>query len=352
MKLFFVKSSNHFLSASKWSSRLKIILIAGILSFGNSSFAQYNLVPNPGFEQYDTCPQGSTNVRWAIGWSNPLIGSTPDYFNSCNTQFRTYGVPLNYTGYQTPHNGQAYADIITYAQGAQNPVFDTWREYLQSSLIDSLIGGVDYCIRFYVSACDSNAYVSNDIGIYFSRTEIRDSCNYLNHPCRELPYSPQFLNSATNDLNDRTGWISVEGSYLAIGGERYIIIGNFKDTSSTVAINTGWATHLIYIYAQYYIDDVLITPCDSLIDVSEYRNPKGINIYSSIGSNEISVYSESEFINSVIVYSVLGEMVATDKNIEPNHKLTLDISNLRSEFYLITVYTVDNVYVKKYFKPW
>ncbi len=65
---------------------LKIVVL--LLSASSSSFAQFNLVPNPGFEVYDTCPSYSSlliepyrAIYYAIPWfqANVNVSST-DYF--------------------------------------------------------------------------------------------------------------------------------------------------------------------------------------------------------------------------------------------------------------------------------
>lgn len=63
-------------------SMQKFIFIFSFLLIANFSFAQVNLVPNPSFESYSTCPDGSSQLYKATPWFNPALGS-PDYFNVC-----------------------------------------------------------------------------------------------------------------------------------------------------------------------------------------------------------------------------------------------------------------------------
>jgi hypothetical protein len=192
--------------------------------------AQQNLVPNPSFEEYTTCPNNGGQLEYALYWTNPLIGTTPDYLNSCGAA--TYSVPSNALGYEPAHSGVAYTAIVTARYSPFSPEGNNYREYLQVELLDTLKSGIDYCFRFYVSACDSAHYVTNNIGIYFSSIEVHDTC-YCN-----LNYIPQFENDSTNNIS-KIGWTEISGTYKAVGGEKYIIIGNFRDTSNTVAINVG-----------------------------------------------------------------------------------------------------------------
>ena len=99
--------------------------------------------------------------------------------------------------------------------------------------------------------------------------------NYTN-----LPYIPQVTNPSTNILYDTTNWILVSGIYQAIGGEYYMTIGNFNDSSSTF-LDSVPTSGLTENTAYYYIDDVTVYDLDSIVNVSEQN---------LIGNSEIVVY--------------------------------------------------------------
>jgi OOP family OmpA-OmpF porin len=253
-----------------------------------------NLVPNPGFDQFSICPVGFGEIPKATGWSIPLFSTTPDYFNACSVNLNV-DVPQNLCGYESARSGDAYAAIVTFHIQQQSTYQRNYREYLQSELTDSLMAGVEYCVSWYVSPCDSCNYVSNNIGMYFSSVQISDTCTP--NPCN-LNYLPQVENPSTNNLSNRNGWTPVTGTYTATGGEKYIIIGNFSDTTGSTGTFTGWGlqsgSDLNYI-ALYFIDDVLVAPCDSLTGISEnspefevsiFPNPFSDNLQINVQSNE------------------------------------------------------------------
>ncbi len=60
-----------------------------------------NLVPNPSFEVFTSCPYQAGDIDKANGWTS-LCGS-PDYFNTCNQY--DWAVPNNIFGYQLPASG-------------------------------------------------------------------------------------------------------------------------------------------------------------------------------------------------------------------------------------------------------
>ncbi len=162
------------------------VFIAGWFQF---LMAQANMVPNPSFELYDTCPDFISQLQRATYWTNPLT-STPDYFNLCDTS-DIASVPQNRWGYQYAHTGVAYAGIFTAKNLITAPAGNNYREYMQSELIDSMVAGITYCVSFFVSAGDSLDYVADNIGAYFSPTEIHYTCS----PCA-LPFEPQIENAA------------------------------------------------------------------------------------------------------------------------------------------------------------
>lgn len=75
-----------------------------------------NLVPNPGFEEYEVCPTmlGDGGPLEAIPWYSTITG-TCDYFNACNNP-GPIGVPFNFQGAQLAHGGVAYAGISSNAR--------------------------------------------------------------------------------------------------------------------------------------------------------------------------------------------------------------------------------------------
>src|SRR5271157_5345469 len=82
----------------------------------NSLHAQ-NLVPNPSFEQYDTCPNSSGQINYAKYWFQGGPGN-PDYFNICSSTLpypgNQFSVPQNAWGYQFAYEGNAYCGEYSY----------------------------------------------------------------------------------------------------------------------------------------------------------------------------------------------------------------------------------------------
>ena len=200
------------------------------------SMAQCNLVPNSGFE---TNTSGCANVccgiqnGYAPPWDSPN-GSSPDLFNYCVSGMPSVGVPFNAFGFQFAQSGNGYSGIVTFDVSGQN-----YREYIQVELDSTLITNRSYCIRFYVNLNDSTGIGNNNIGMYFSSTHTYVSgYQFLN-------FIPQI--NYTGVISDTLNWTEITGTFIAQGGERYIIIGNFFPDSltDTVGVQTTrpWNTH-------------------------------------------------------------------------------------------------------------
>ncbi len=258
------------------------ILILSIYFFFEKANAQ-NLVPNWSFEIIPSCPNGPALISFAAPWDRLQGGGggTPDYFNSCNLPSSFYSIPFNAGGYQYAHSGNAYGGIGVYVK-----TIPDFREYIQVLLKDSLQAGKGYCVEFYVSAGDNNIkYGADGIGAYFSIAPVSSALNTV------LPNIPQVNNPAGNVITDTMNWTKISGSFTAAGGEKYMVIGNFKDDANTnLAVINNAATNTV---AYYYIDDVSV----SLIEKVKTGSNKSICLNDSIqigpAINDVGSYSWS-----------------------------------------------------------
>jgi hypothetical protein len=216
---------------------------------------QNNLVPNPSFEVFDSCPTAGGEIRYANNWRGGSTYSSPDYFNVCAPSLG-YGVPASLHGSQNARTGNGYAGIVTSTNNPLWPFQNECREYIQAELIQPLIAGLTYEVSFYVSRSDSSEYISNNIGAYFSVNP-----DTINTPSgyNVFPYTPQVDNPLTNPLDNDSGWTKVSGTFVANGGEKYLMIGNFHDSQNTSVVFVGGCTACSYGYfGFYFIDDVSV----------------------------------------------------------------------------------------------
>ena len=171
---------------------MKLLFLIFFLGLGIKLSAQINLVPNPSFEVYDTCPNSGAQIARAVPWFQPYTPeSSTDYYNAC--ALTNYGVPSNIAGYQTANTGYAYAGFSPgFANGSNI------REYLEVELDYTLNSGKQYCISFNVSFANSSRVAVDMLGAVLTSTPVY----YSNPPWGVLPLIPQLENQIGNIISD------------------------------------------------------------------------------------------------------------------------------------------------------
>jgi hypothetical protein len=227
-------------------NRLEKVALAALLlaAVAVSPARAVNLVPNPSFETFTSCPTSFGQLSLATPWDVPNTG-TSDYLNACApVVFPSVNVPNNEQGFQNARTGVGYAGLIPYSAAAD------YREYLEAPLTSPLTPGTPYLVKFYVSLADQSLLAIDRLGAYLSVGPVGPVPNYA-----ALPFTPQVESPQFVALNDATNWVLVSGVYVASGGEDHITIGNFHDDASTTTSPGpgAWPGG-----AYYYVDDVSV----------------------------------------------------------------------------------------------
>ncbi len=198
-----------------------------------------NIVPNPDFEFFTSCPTG-------FGQGGPLEGApwqsgsagTSDYFHECSAP-NFVGVPLNFFGSQPAHSGSAYGGFF-----ARYNQFE-YREYLQTVLSEPMDVNFSYLITMYISLADNYCGITN-LGIYISN--VPPVWNGIT----PIPVTPQVL--FPQMISETNEWVLLQYCYVPTGGEQYITIGNYNDDLETQLDPTCQQGASSY----YYLDDVFV----------------------------------------------------------------------------------------------
>lgn len=204
-------------------------------------------------------------------WGNAL--GTCDYFNVCSNQaWPNFGVPQNMYGYQMADDGDAYAMLASYT-----PVFENAREYLWQELPQVLRGGQGYRLSFRVSLKDSANFAINNIGGLLTKDDTRywEKADFFEA-------EPQVESDPLTLLDDKEGWMTVAGSFVAEGGEKYLTIGTFKRDDELWFERVDSFPQIVYNWesSSYYIDVVELYEDNSigieespLVSSNVYPNP-------------------------------------------------------------------------------
>ncbi|MFA7272621.1 MAG: T9SS type A sorting domain-containing protein [Crocinitomicaceae bacterium] len=220
-------------------------LLLFVLYFPLQSIGQYNLVPNPSFENKSSFAYVVPSISGGVGvsnWYNPNT-STPDYFNECAFPL----APL-----QVPHSDSAYIGLATYDLLGTNS-----REYVSVVLLETLHATKSYWVELYCSVGEYYSwYASNNLGIHFSDMALFSTTPYYFNVNAQLKY---FNNEI---IDDTLNWVKFSGIYQAIGGEQFITLGNFNtdaETTQGMYYSTGGIGQTYFL-----IDDVSVIPLDSI----------------------------------------------------------------------------------------
>lgn len=302
------------------------------LFFFSIKIYSQNLVPNYSFEDTLHCPTNPSQINFVPPWFTPTTG-TPDYFNECSV---TSGIPNANGGYQYAKTGKAHAGCILFA-------FSSYREYISTSLSSSLVAGQKYFVSFYVNLSEKSNYAIDAIGCYFSNDSVIRN-DYYN-----ITYQPQIANPNSNIISDTANWVLISGKYTAMGGEKYITIGNFKNNANTDSLFLGGLGGAI---AYYYIDDICVSTdsmtCNGITGVKEQSISSQITIYPNPSNSTFNIQLPNQQDFALSITDIAERNVYENKNASGN--ITIDASGFSTGVYFIKVVNQRTVLTGKVIK--
>lgn len=227
----------------------KLILLI-ILILYTCLISGQNIVLNGNFEEFTMCPKelgAQEKPKVLKNVTNPNQGSF-DFIHTCDDS----NYPRYYWGEETPQSGEGYTGISVFINSSN---YDGG-EYLQLQLKDSLTRGKIYHFEMYLSLADKTHIAINKLGVYFSNTFVQQ-----NNPntCR---FKPDII--SPNFYENKVGWEKYAGEYIALGGEKYLIIGNFYSFKNTNIKILDSKAQINDNYVYYFIDNVSLTVNNNL----------------------------------------------------------------------------------------
>ena len=241
--------SFRFYNMRRLYSCIVFLLIADI------SFSQ-NLVLNPSFES-EHCSKHDFNEFQIdlMYWSQLHTG---DYYSSqCDPQ----GFIYNY-----PKSGNCYTGIFVNAESFWLGKRYVGREYLIGRLKEPMKVGKKYNVSFWVKPSYTiddviRVYTTSNVSLAF----VKDSAEIKKAQSKDeifLYQLPEHITNTKGNIMDYVNYTKVDGCYTATGGEKYIVIGNFRhDSLSTFVPLTSQS---YYKRAYFLVDDVNVSEVEEL----------------------------------------------------------------------------------------
>ena len=168
-----------------------------------------------------------------------------------------------------------------------------------------------------------------------------------------LSFSPQ-IKSNNSFLSDKSNWTLVSGTFIANGGEKFITLGNFQDSTSIDTLNVGGNGNGLGV-SYYYIDNICIssdsTTCDistniiinNLNDnISFYPNPFSANATLIINNNIVNPNNDVYY----SIYDMMGNIVKKELIIDINTTINRDLLPAGIYFLRIAISNKEQ-YIKK-----
>lgn len=228
-----------------------------------------NLVRNPSFEDTTKCYVWDPPHTVALHWYSPNT-ATPDIYDAVLD--RQCGTPMNPASswYLAPFDGlRLAAGVQWYGPNSSNA-----RDYFMSALLEPLAAGQAYRVSLYYARRSANHSAIDRIGVYFGPDSIfQDSPN-------TLQVTPQVeLFAPDSSFLESTDWVQLVDTFVAAGGELWIIFGTFNDANEVngIIIPPGWNTN-----TYYYFDLVEVVPVDGHNGVGDGPALGSIAVYGGM----------------------------------------------------------------------
>jgi hypothetical protein len=305
---------------------MKQLLIIALTFICTAAIGQ-NLVPNGIFNYSDTCSFGSLSQGVHAEPWYPFF-STPDYHHPCKSEQRS--IPQNAAGYQNAHTEEGYLGLYLFSHSSDR------REFYAVELNQTLGSGISYRVGLHISLADSSNYAINRIGLLLTQDEPGNDLQSL------LSETPQIENHVDSILTDKIRWSRIEGSFLANGGERYLIIGNFHNDAETdtVTVTNGGTSPPnnpnYWNIAYYYIDNVTVIPDSVYLGVKDQEVKElMVKLYPNPISKVLTIES-TKVIENVAVYDMFGRLVIQMDGRKQN-RIDISMDGLKSGVYNVVV---------------
>lgn len=311
----------------------KAALTLTTLALAGMATAQ-NLVVNGSFEDTVNCavPTQCTLLK-AEHWYNPNL-ATPDLFDADLDRLCGYAMdPSQPTTFMEPYDGMRLAGAYFWYPNGNT------REYLMGQLSEGLQPGAEYEVSVGYARRRPHQYAVDHIAVWIGHDSLFENTT------GRLDVLPQvkLRDPFSTYLVSGDAWTQLTDTFTAVGGERWVVIGNFDAQDSVNGVLAD-ATGL-YSNCYYYIDSVVVRAI-SATNIPEIAKPSvwcsghGVQIHWNNHHGPVEVHLLDAAGRSV-------QRVAVEMN---NGHANMPLPALRSGVYLMQLRVANEEVVVKFVK--
>ena len=321
----------------KTKTMKKLFTVIPLVAISLFSFGQdenENLVENGSFESVKGKVRRLGQIEAAEGWT-AATGAGADLFVG-DSKMPDVMTPENVMGTEDPKDGMNYAGIISFSYGDKEE-----RNYITTKFSSPLKKGERYRVEFYCSLSDLSKYATNKLAAHISKKE-PGSDEKLNSLVFE---ENLILHPKEEVFNGMFGWDKVCGEYIAKGGEKYITIGNFTNTSDVKNERIRKPKDVKgkqVIAAYYYIDEVSVRLLeeDEKCECNYEKAPKQVSqlVFQTapLITNDMT---SAEKVSAQNVYYAYGKSTVTPAGVSSLKAVVAEMKNNPNAKLVITGHT-------------
>ena len=235
--------------------RQQLLLVLAFAVGLSEAAAQNNLVPNGDFEDVERCVAGTDTLPISRFWFTPqdreIALDNPCFYGLNKAAQNTSGLNKSRGGY-----------METYGLFTQLLNISHHRTYPTVRLKQPLVADQQYYFEMSFKTLDSveNNWVTTHFTDNQSVAFSKDFPIYdFNVPNSAITLVPVLK---TVGIIRDFKWHKLKGCFRAKGGERFLLIGNFKPNSETQRVASGLVSPTQFNSASFIIDNVVLTPVD------------------------------------------------------------------------------------------
>jgi hypothetical protein len=166
-----------------------------------------------------------------------------------------------------------------------------------------------------------------NVGMFLSPDSIYDEENDT------LDRVPQIASDSLVILNDTLNWTRIYGTFKAVGGEQFLVIGNFLANAQT----NVYLPDDFFNEAYYYIDDVSVRKCSDTLTSNALvtQRQTTINIQPNPASTISQLHWNGYNGNGFVIVSDLNGRAVSTKPFTTTNTTTIDVSQLANGMYFV-----------------